>query len=323
MEGEALLALPDGVVVKVAGADVGPGERGILPLADLLGRRVVHHDPGDLLRGDGAIGLRSLAFGDRGLVLLRLDARLQRRDRRLLLPDLAFARRVHRERRLEELGDVRVLEGPRVLQDAGQGVVVFRRDRIELVVMAAGAADRLGQEGLAERVELLVDDVHLELLLVLLLEVGVAEHEEGRRDQLAAPLLQVRRREEVPRDLLADETVVGPVVLERLDHVVAVAPGLLHDEAAEGERLAEAGDVEPVAAPALAEGAGGQQAIHDFFEGVRRWVVHELVDLLGARRHAEEIEGDAPQEDGLVGGRRGPQILGLEVRVFVPGESQV
>ena len=49
----------------------------------------------------------------------------------------------------------------RAAQVAGQGVVVARRDGVELVVVAAGAGDGLAQERLAEHVDLVVDPVGL------------------------------------------------------------------------------------------------------------------------------------------------------------------
>ena len=59
------------------------------------------------------------------------------------------------------VAELDAVERPRAVEDAGQGVVVGRRDRVELVVVAAGAAERQAQERLADRVDLLVDDVHL------------------------------------------------------------------------------------------------------------------------------------------------------------------
>ena len=51
----------------------------------------------------------------------------------------------------------------------------------------------------------------------------------------------------------ADELVERRIDVEGVDHVVAVAPGRREDEAAEGQRLANPCDVEPVPAPALAK----------------------------------------------------------------------
>ena len=51
----------------------------------------------------------------------------------------------------------------RAVKDAGQRVVVGRRNRIELVVVAAGAGDRHAQHARPVDVDLIVDHVHAEL----------------------------------------------------------------------------------------------------------------------------------------------------------------
>ena len=116
---------------------------------------------------------------------------------------------------------------PRALQVAGQGVVVLRGDRVELVVVAAGAGDGQAQEGLGEDVDLVVDAVRLVLADVDRRMRPLAEEEEaGAEDRLVEALGRVPARpvEQVAGDVLDDELVVGHVGVERADHVVAVAP---------------------------------------------------------------------------------------------------
>ena len=74
------------------------------------------------------------------------------------------------------------------MEDAGQGVVVGRRDRVELVVVAAGAARRQGQDRPADGVDLLVDVVHDEPDLEPLVDVLHAQGQEAGRDQLLVAL---------------------------------------------------------------------------------------------------------------------------------------
>ena len=57
----------------------------------------------------------------------------------------------------------RAVAGLRAVEDAGHGIVVARRDRVELVIVAAGAGHGQAEEGLRGRVDLLVRQVHLEL----------------------------------------------------------------------------------------------------------------------------------------------------------------
>ena len=58
---------------------------------------------------------------------------------------------------------MRVADQPRAAEDAEQGVVVLRRDGVELVVVAAGAGDRRRLERLGQRVDLVVDQVVADL----------------------------------------------------------------------------------------------------------------------------------------------------------------
>ena len=110
---------------------------------------------------------------------LRLAARdflPKRLDRRLLglRPERAL---------LPHGDDLVVLHRPGGLEDAGHPVVVGGRDRVELVVVASGTAHREAHEHAADRIHLLVDDVHLHLHRIVLGEHLRPEHEEPGRDQ--------------------------------------------------------------------------------------------------------------------------------------------
>ena len=92
-------------------------------------------------------------------------------------------------------------------EDPGQSVVVPRRDRVELVIMAAGAGDGLRQKGPAQRVQLFVRDIHVELFLVLFLQVVVAHGEERGRNDSAPAGFPIGRVEQITRDLFPNEGV--------------------------------------------------------------------------------------------------------------------
>ena len=104
----------------------------------------------DVLRDVGNERLTQLAgfvrLGVRQLLFERLD-RLGLRVE--LLHDV-----IRRERRFAVLG---------AREDSGQRVVVLRRDRVELVIVAAGARHRQAEEPAAERVDPVVDLVRLRL----------------------------------------------------------------------------------------------------------------------------------------------------------------
>ena len=114
--------------------------------------------------------------------------------------------------------------------------------------------------------------------------------------------------------MLFDELVVGEVLIEGANHVVAVAPGFGFFEiefVAAG--FGEANEVEPVAAPALAVVGRGEEAVDHGFVDARGGIGEEGGDLGGGRGQAGEVEGDAPQEGGFVGGGRRGEAVGFQI----------
>ena len=81
--------------------------------------------------------------------------------------------------------------------------------------------------------------------------------------------------------MFADKLVVGFILIEGVDDVIAEAPGIGKDEgAAATARLGEAGDVEPMAAPALAEFGAGEEVINNRFKSAVRCVIKKGFHLL-------------------------------------------
>ena len=161
------------------------------------------------------------------------------------------------------------VERPGAAEDAGQRVVLALGERIELVVVAASAADRDAQERASERVELVVDNVHLQLRLVLVHQSPGPDCEEARGDCLLASLQVVPSVEHVARDLLADEPVVRLVAVERVDHVVPVAPRVERwDASAQPEGVRVSRQVQPVPAPPLSERRRRQEPVHRGRQGL-------------------------------------------------------
>ena len=144
-------------------------------------------------------------------------------------------------------------------EDAVQRVVVGRRDRVELVVVAAGARDGQPHQPARHHVDPVVDDV------VRVVEEPPAERQEAHRRQRPAV---VARRQQVGGELLDDELVVRHVLVERADDVVAVGVRRTGSRRSSVEDVplgvGVAGHVEPVPAPALAvvraRRAGGRPA---------------------------------------------------------------
>ena len=94
----------------------------------------------------------------------------------------------------------------------------------------------------------------------------------GAEDRLVQLFARVeaRGRQQVSRQLLADELVVGHVNIEGADQVIAVAPGLRDRGiafAAVGVGVAD--KVHPVAGEVLAEAGRSQQPVDHFRIGFR------------------------------------------------------
>ena len=212
---------------------------------------------------------------------------------RLVLRDVGVGVLLRRERHL----GLDVAEDRRL-----ERVVVLLRDRIELVVVAARAIDGEAERPLADRAEDLVEVVVAPLRIVLLAEQHARAHaQEAGRDEAVVGLAVHL----VAGNLLDEEPVVRLVVVERLDHVVAVAPRVrpMH-VVLEAGGVGVARDVEPEPAVALAVVRRREQRIDQMLPRVRRLVADERVHLRRRRRQAEEIEVGAPHERVPIGARR-------------------
>ena len=147
---------------------------------------------------------------------------------------------------------VRAVQGLGAAEDARHRVVVLDRDRIELVVVAAGAGQGHAEHPARDRVDLLVDHVDRELDRVARVVTLGADGQVAGRDLLGSALVVAAGGQEITGELLAEELVVGQVRLESVDDPVPVAPGVgIDDVRVLAARLRVARDVEPVAAPAL------------------------------------------------------------------------
>src|SRR6202011_3199696 len=92
----------------------------------------------------------------------------------------------------------------------------------------------------------------------------------------------------VTRQLLGDELGVGLVLIERLDHVVAIAPRVgAMDVVFEPTRVGVARDVEPGAAIALAVVRRREQLVDEMLPRIGTLVRQELGNF-GRRRRTPE-----------------------------------
>ena len=218
-----------------------------------------------------------------------LDAGFCERDEgRKGFVDLCLAGREPRHLGTRRLGLGRPQIAVGVIDPGDEGlhrIIILRTDRIELVIMTTRAADAETEKGLSEVHHDLVERVlPCEPLRGFVFsdlagKQHRSRHEESRRRILA---------EGIARDLFADELIIRRVGVERLDHIIAIGPGIgplgVHLEAV---RVGVAHDIEPVLAPALAVAGTCEESI----DGIADLSGIEVSDLLRSGRKAGEIEG--------------------------------
>ena len=198
-------------------------------------------------------------------------------------------------------------------EDAAERVVVFAEDGVVLVIVAAGAGDGQAQETAGDGVDALVALVGAALnRLGLIPNPGSAAEEAGRLEVFGGGVLA----HQVAGELHLDELAIGKIVVELLDDPVAVDPGAIERHVAAPARIetanvvvAVAGDVEPVAAPALAVGRRCEETVDHLGEGLGGGVLFEGGDLGGGGRKAGEVEGGATDQGALVRHGSGLQTL--------------
>ena len=194
------------------------------------------------------------------------------------------------------------------VEDRLDAEVVLLGHRVELVAMTAGAVERQAEEGLADDADHVL---HLLLTRVGTLRgvgLGVAGPVPGAADEHARGNNAVagHRFEDVAGELFLHETVVGLVVVEAPDDVVAVVPSpVAWMVVFKSLALGIADDVEPVPSPAFAVVGRGEELVDEPSPGDIGGIGHEGIDLLGARRQPDQIDEQAPDEDVGIGGAGG------------------
>ena len=154
-------------------------------------------------------------------------------------------------------------------EDGREGVILPLQDRIELVVVAAGAVDRHAtaarhhlRDHVVEVVGAGLTPEHVALGLDLADEIPRPSGQESGSDHRVG----IVGSDHVAGDLSPKKLVVAEVGIEGLDHPVAIPPGVGPELVAfEAVGVGVVGDVEPVAGPAFAVVGRGEQAVDEFF----------------------------------------------------------
>ena len=189
-------------------------------------------------------------------------------------------------------------------------VILAVLDGIELVRVAPRTAQRETEEGGARRARHVV-----ELVGTLLRgehRVGTAHDVHRAADKEPGGHVHAER---VSGDLLPDELVVGLVVVECGDDVIAEAPGVGPLAVRlEAVALGKANHIQPVPAPAFTVARVIKHLVHQALEGVRLFIGEKRLHLLRRRRHAEHHEVEPADEGGAIGFGGGGEFLLGELR---------
>ena len=164
--------------------------------------------------------------------------------------------------------------------------------------MAAHTTQRHAEEGLADGVDLLVDNVHFQLPHVGLGQHAGAQSKKARRGEgiLASG-------QQIPRDLLDEKLIEGLVFVEGAHHIVAVTPGMTKRHVfVHPVGICIPGEIQPVTAPTFAVMGRNQKRFYDPRKRLRRSVGDENLHFLRSRRQAGKIKRGAPQQRAFVSG---------------------
>ena len=201
-----------------------------------------------------------------------------------------------------------------------QCIVLGLVDRIEFMVVTAGALDRDAGESLHHgRDHVVAVEVAANLPVDRVLadvpqrtfipRPGGNEAERYRR-------LRIVREEHVACDLFLHELRVGLVGVEGGDEVITIWPGVGADAIlVVAVRFCEVNCVHPMPRPALAVTRCREQAVHDTLVCLRRLIREKRVNLLRRWRQADEIEINPAEQGAFVRSRRRLQPAVSELRV--------
>ena len=153
-------------------------------------------------------------------------------------------------------------------EDGLQAVVIVLRDRVELVVVAAGALDRQPLEGVEDggddvvavevTADFAVDRVLADVAQRALVPRPGREKAQGRDE------FWLVREEDICGDLFLHETGIGCIRVEGTDQVVAITPGVRPDAVlVVAVRLGEVDGVHPESRHPLTVCGRGQKSIDE------------------------------------------------------------
>ena len=168
-------------------------------------------------------------------------------------------------------------------------VVIRRRDRVELVIVASSTGDGQSHQASSDHIDLIVDGVMVVAKL----------HSYGQETNCSERWIVVRKFQLVCRYLLQDESIEGDIAIESSDDVVAISVREWKCSKSNGRSAMSIGiasDVQPVSAPSFAITKRLEQTIDEPFNVTLCIVAFVCSDFIPCWRQPSEIKRGAANE---------------------------
>ena len=203
-------------------------------------------------------------------------------------------------------GDDGLVIGQHGFEEGAKLKVVLLEEWIVLVIVAAGALKTESEEDVGGGIgDFGKNQVPLPASIAVVVFVDPVSEEAGG-DKCS----RVIGEEFVASELFLEEAVVWLVLIERLDDVIAVSPGIGSIEVsaiAIGVGIAD--EIEPVSRPAFAIGGAIEKLIDKLFPCIGAVVVEKVFNLFVVWWETGDFEGESAQEGEAIGFGGGSQFL--------------
>ena len=170
-------------------------------------------------------------------------------------------------------------------------------DRIVFMRVALCALNGQAKNRFPDGIHAVKHRFHSELLRIdsaFFIDHRIAQ--ESRRHHL----LLRRIRNQVAGKLLLDESVIGQILVQRLDHPIAIKPDIAHLVFFVAVRVGIPCSIQPVAAPAFTVMGRSEQTIHLLFISVGGLVSNVCIHFFNRWWQPSQIERKPPQQSNLV-----------------------
>ena len=140
------------------------------------------------------------------------------------------------------------------LENSVNGVIIFGGYRVKFVIMATGTADCQPHEGSRCDVDLFINNVSIKLLGVPLIQGLRPQGEKTCGDDVVLGCFLIIGCQEIACNLFTDELIKRFILIECLNHIIPVTPGLgVGAIAFHSGRFSISGYIQPMTSPAFSK----------------------------------------------------------------------